>query len=78
MTIQKRLARSKAMKRAIRELYTNGTPGNRREANALFYEITEEIIACYSDNQCRDLCRFFLQAEDLTAAERQQLKEILM
>lgn len=77
--MQKRLARSKAIRRAVRELYVNGTgEGNRRERNALFYEITEDLITKLSDNQCRTLCRLALQCEDLTEAERQQLKSMIL
>lgn len=79
MSLQKRLARSKVIRRAVRETFVNGTgAGNRRERNALFYEITEDLIATLSDNHCRDLCRLVLQCEDLTDAERQQILDILL
>lgn len=78
MTIQSRLARARAIRRAVREVFVNGTgTGNRRQRNALFYEVTADLITLLSDNQCRDLCRYFLQCTDLTTAERAQLLQIL-
>lgn len=77
-TLQRRLARSKAIRRAMRSVFVNGTGApDRRERNALFYEIAEDIITRFSDNQCRDLCSLFLQAADLTEAERKELLKIL-
>lgn len=78
MTIQSRLAHARAIRRAVREVFINGSgAGNRRGKTALFYEVTEDLITLLSDNQCRDLCRYFLQCTDLTTAERAQLLQIL-
>lgn len=75
MTIQKRLARSKAMQRALSAYIPTGTE-NRREARQLLTEIVEDLLAELSENHTRDLCMLFLSADDLAPKERQELMGI--
>lgn len=78
VTLQQAVARSKAMKRAMRQYFYSDTgTKNSRTVNAIIYETLESIISFYSDNQCRDLCRRLLECEDITPKERQQLLTIL-
>ena len=76
MTIQEKTARSRAIKRGIRECFA-AEIGRGQEAKAIVYEIAGDLISLLSDNQCRDLCFMALQCEDLTAAEQRELQNIL-
>ena len=45
--------------------------------NDIIYEVMQEILAGYSDNHIRDLCRQLLKCEDLTPAEKRELLHFL-
>lgn len=73
-TLQARFSRTKAWRRAICEYCkSNGLPHD----NPVIYEAMGDLISTRSDNQIRDMCRLFLQAEAITEAEKRELLHLL-
>lgn len=73
-TLHERFARSKAWRHFLRDYCEeNGLPGEE----ATIGEFWQEVLDSFSDNQIRDLCRLYLDCEDITAGERRELLDLL-
>ena len=73
-SLQFRFSHTRAWRHVMQEYYRSiGVPGH----SALVYEIMQEIVGTYTDNQIRDLCVMILQSADINKSDRYELLHLL-
>lgn len=73
LTLQERFTRSKPWRRFVQEYCREYGLKN----SAIIRETMREIVAGCSDNQIRELCRYMMQCEDISAEEKNDFLHLL-